>query len=392
MGVALGVVVGFGVAASIFAAARLLSGPRRVISPERQAMQAALHAAMGTLPHLRKGLSPQSAQTAAPHLRALTQAPAIALLDASGQLLAFEGDGSDHHRRGAILPLELERDERVQVQTRFRCQKPGCPLRAAIVAPLLVQGDRLGTLVALYRDGGRLRPEDTRGVEETAALISAQIALATLAEQEERIAEAELRALRAQISPHFVYNALAAVASEIHTNPEQARELLTEFAEFIRYAFRRDRPYVTLAEELRYVEKYLRLERARFGERLEVRLEVAPEVLQAVLPVLSLQPLVENAVRHGVERSLGVRHVEIVAIDLGRDAEVRVSDDGTGMDEARAQAALNGAGEGIGLSNVQSRLRWAFGEGYGLELESETGEGTTVVMTIPKFRAGVRAA
>jgi two-component system LytT family sensor kinase len=108
--------------------------------------------------------------------------------------------------------------------------------------------------------------------------------------------------------------------------------------------------------------------------------------------VLSLQPLVENAVRHGVERSLGVRHVEIVAIDLGRDAEVRVSDDGTGMDEARAQAALNGAGEGIGLSNVQSRLRWAFGEGYGLELESETGEGTTVVMTIPKFRAGVRAA
>jgi len=325
-------------------------------------------------------------------LRERPQVRAIALLDASGQLLAFEGDGSDHHRRGAVLPLELERDERVQVQTRFRCQKPGCPLRAAIVAPLLVQGDRLGTLVALYRDGGRLRPEDTRGVEETAALISAQIALATLAGQEERIAEAELRALRAQISPHFVYNALAAVASEIHTNPEQARELLTEFAEFIRYAFRRDRPYVTLAEELRYVEKYLRLERARFGERLEVRLEVAPEVLQAVLPVLSLQPLVENAVRHGVERSLGVRHVEIVAIDLGRDAEVRVSDDGTGMDEARAQAALNGAGEGIGLSNVQSRLRWAFGEGYGLELESETGEGTTVVMTIPKFRAGVRAA
>jgi two-component system LytT family sensor kinase len=119
---------------------------------------------------------------------------------------------------------------------------------------------------------------------------------------------------------------------------------------------------------------------------------VAPEVLQAVLPVLSLQPLVENSIRHGVETSLGVRHVEIVATDLGRDAEVRVIDDGVGMDEARSRAALSGASEGIGLSNVHGRLRAAFGEGYGLELESAPGAGTTVVMTIPKFRAGVRAA
>jgi two-component system LytT family sensor kinase len=391
MGVALGVLVGFAIAMSLFAAARLLRGPHRVISPERQAMQAALHAATATLPHLRKGLSPQSAQTAAPHLRALTQAPAIALLDGN-QVLAFDGDGSDHHRPGDLLDVDEGRDERVHVQPRFRCPQPGCPLHAAIVAPLVVQGDRTGTLVALYHAGSRLRPEDTRGVEESAALVSAQLAVAALAAQEERLAEAELRALRAQISPHFIYNALAAVASEIHADPEQARELLTEFAEFIRYAFQRERPYVTLAEELRYVEKYLRLERARFGGRLDVRLEVAPEVLQAVLPVLSLQPLVENAVRHGVERSMGIRHVEIVATDLGRDAEVRVIDDGAGMDEARARAALNGGGGGIGLSNVHGRLRGAFGEGYGLELQSTPGAGTTVVMTIPKFRAGVRAA
>ena len=392
MGVALGIVVGFGVAASLFAVVRLLNGPRGVISPERQAMQAALHAAMATLPHLRKGLSAHSAQTAVPHLRALTQAPAIALLDRGGQVLAFEGAGSEHHRPGGALPVDADRDGRVHVQPRFQCSKADCPLHAAIVAPLAVQGNRAGTLVALYHDAGRLRPEDTRGVEETAALVSAQLALAALAAQEERIAQAELRALRAQISPHFIYNALAAVASEIHADPEQARELLIEFAEFIRYAFQRDRPYVTLAEELRYVEKYLRLERARFAERLDVRLEVAPEILQAVLPVLSLQPLVENAVRHGVERSLGSRRVEIVGHDLGRDAEVRVSDDGAGMDEGAVQTALGGGGEGIGLSNVHSRLRGAFGEGYGLELESAPGEGTTVVMTIPKFRTGVRAA
>jgi two-component system LytT family sensor kinase len=387
----LGVLIGLAIAASIFAVVRLLSGPHRVISPERQAMQAALHAAMATLPHLRKGLSPSSAAAAAPHLRALTQAPAIALLDGS-KVLAFEGDGADHHPAGSILPVDRGREGRVHVQPRFRCGEPGCPLRAAIAAPLMVQDDSVGTLVAFYRDGGRLRPEDTRGVEETASLVSAQLALAALAEQEERVAAAELRALRAQISPHFIYNALAAVASEIHADPEQARELLTEFAEFIRYAFQRERSYVTLAEELRYVEKYLRLERARFGERLDVKLEVAPEVLQAVLPVLSLQPLVENAVRHGVERSMGIRRVEIVATDLGRDAEVRVIDDGAGMEETQARAALNGSSEGIGLSNVHGRLRGAFGEGYGLELESTPGAGTTVVMTIPKFRAGVRAA
>lgn len=391
MQVTLGVVVGLAIAASLFAALRLLRGPRPVISPERQAMQAALHAAMATLPHLRKGLGVDSAQHAAPHLRALIQAPAIAVLDRN-QVLAFDGAGADHHRRGDLPPIRLDPNHRVEVEPHFRCPAPDCPLRAAIAAPLVVQGVRIGTLAAFYRHAGRLRPEDIRGVEEAAALVSAQLALAALASQEERLAQAELRALRAQISPHFIYNALAAIASDIHANPEEARELLTEFAEFTRYAFQGERPYVTLAEELQYIEKYLRLERARFGNRLDMRLEVAPEVLQAVLPVLSLQPLVENAVRHGVEASHGVGRVEIVASDLGRDVEVEVSDDGVGMDERQARAALNGAGGGIGVSNVHSRLRATFGEGYGLELKSAPGKGTTVVVTIPKFQPGVRAA
>ena len=106
---------------------------------------------------------------------------------------------------------------------------------------------------------------------ETGALVAAQLELAEIEEQDQRLARAELLALRAQISPHFIYNALAAVASLIRTNPEEARELLAEFAEFIRYAFRGERPYVTLADELHYVQKYLRLEQARFGGRLQVR-------------------------------------------------------------------------------------------------------------------------
>jgi two-component system, LytTR family, sensor kinase len=189
-----------------------------------------------------------------------------------------------------------------------------------------------------------------------------------------------------------VYNALAAVANSIHTRPEEARELLTEFAEFTRYAFRGNRSYVTLADELHYVEKYLRLERARFGDRLEVRVNVAPEVLAAVVPVLSLQPLVENAVRHGVESASGPCRVEILGSDLDADVELTVRDRGGGMTPEEAADALAGRAGGIGLANVHGRLQSTFGPGYGLQVDSAPGEGTSVRMLVPKFRAGVRAA
>jgi two-component system LytT family sensor kinase len=252
-------------------------------------------------------------------------------------------------------------------------------------------GKRAGTLITFYRNVGRPSQSELRVVQEAASLVSAQVELSVLAEQEQRLSQAELRALRAQISPHFIYNALAAIASYIHSNPEEARELLTDFAEFTRYAFRGQSPYVTLADELRYVEKYLRLERARFGERLAVRIEVVPEVLQAVVPVLSIQPLVENAVRHGVERR-GRGRIELVGRDIDADVELQVIDDGVGMEPARAQEILGGNGGGVGIVNVQARLQATFGPDYGLEIDTGPGRGTTVTMTLPKFRAGVRAA
>ncbi|HEY6691791.1 MAG TPA: histidine kinase [Solirubrobacteraceae bacterium] len=392
MDVALGVLLGLALAASLVAGRRLVRAPR-VLDPTGSAMQSAVHATTSLLPHLRRGLGPGSAPPAAPHLRMLTGASAVALADAE-RLLAFDGAGSDHHRPGdelAALAGDV-RDDRLRVEPRLHCEHPACPLRSAIVAPLVVQGRRVGALVALYDRPGRLRLEETRVVGEVAALVSAMVELSEMEAVGERLARAELSALRAQISPHFIYNALAAVASFIHSRPEEARELLTEFAEFIRYAFARQRAYATVADELRYVEKYLRLEQARFGERLKVRVQVDPEVLQAVLPVLSLQPLVENAVRHGVEREPDGGLVAIEGIDLGSDVALRVSDDGAGIDPERARAALAGQGPGIGLGNVHGRLQSTFGEGYGLEIDETVARGTTVVMTLPKFRAGVRAA
>jgi len=391
MDVLLGLLLGLATAASIFAAVRLLRAPR-VLSSDAQAMHLALHAATVMLPDLRRGLSLETASRAVPHLRTLTQASAVALADRE-TVLAWDGAGGEHHGAGdplaGVVPSRSER--RVRVEKHLGCERPECPLGAAVLAPLEVQGECVGHLIAIYPPARRLTPEDTRTVTQAASLVSAQIELSELEAQSERLARAELRALRAQISPHFIYNALAAVASYIHSRPEEARELLTDFAEFTRYAFRGESHYVTLADELRYVEKYLRLERARFGDRLTVRLEVAPEVLQAVVPMLSVQPLVENAVRHGVERR-GAGHIEIIGRDIDADVELRVTDNGVGIEPARARDVLAGRGSGIGIANVQARLHAAFGNDYGLEIYSRPAGGTTVTMTLPKFSPGVRAA
>ncbi len=228
-------------------------------------------------------------------------------------------------------------------------------------------------------------------MQEAASLVAAQVELSVIDAQEERLAQAELRALRAQISPHFIYNALAAVAGEIHTQPEEARELLTDFAEFTRYLFRDGRPYVTLGEELGHVERYLRLEQARFRDRLHVTIDVEPRATSVVVPVMSVQPLVENAVRHGVERRAGTGLVQVTArIVRGRRRVAghrRRLRDRAGANRRRSSRAPVRA-SGCRMSNA--RLRATFGERYALADRVALGAGTTAVMTVPNLQ-GERA-
>lgn len=386
----LGMVLGVALTASVLAFARLVRHPRRLLAPDGEATRAALHHAAAMLPDLRRGLGARSAQRAVRHVRALAQAPAVVLLDRQ-QVLAR--DGAAALDPGDPLPgLLADADaDRVHVEPDATLADPTDP-RAVVAAALLAGDEHVGWLLAVFPPG-RVRAEDARVVAETAGLASAQLGLSVLAEREAQAATAELRALRAQISPHFVYNAMAAIASLIHSAPDEARELLTEFADFTRYAFREQRSYVPLRDELHYVEKYLRLEQARFGGALEVRVEVAPEALGVAVPVLSLQPIVENAVRHGVEARTdahGVAHVTITAVDRDRDVELQVLDDGPGVDAAVASSALAGARGGIGLRNVDVRLRTSFGDGYGLQVDGTEGVGTRVRMRVPKFRAEVR--
>ena len=236
-----------------------------------------------------------------------------------------------------------------------------------------------------------------RAVEEVARWISGQVELASADAQRTQLMAAELRALRAQISPHFIYNSLTAVASFTRTDPDRARELLLEFADFTRYALRRGGEFTTLAEELRNTERYLVLEQARFGDRLRVSLRVAPEVLPTALPFLALQPLVENAVRHGLEGHAGGVTVSISASDEGSDALLVIEDDGAGADPDVIRAALERGGVGdatggsVGLGNVDARLRQVFGDSYGLVVETAPTAGTRVSFRVPKFAPGVWA-
>jgi two-component system LytT family sensor kinase len=204
--------------------------------------------------------------------------------------------------------------------------------------------------------------------------------------------QAEIKALRAQISPHFVYNALNTISSLIRTDPEEARELLQDFADFTRYSFRTSGMFTSLAEELRNIDRYLTLESARFGGRLEVRMKIAPEVLSVVVPFLIIQPLVENAVKHGLASKPSGGRVTVIAEDHGAEALISVEDDGIGMDPGRL-ADLRSAhrtGAHVGLGNINQRMQQVFGGDYALMVETAQGAGMKVTLRVPKFMPGVR--
>jgi len=259
-----------------------------------------------------------------------------------------------------------------------------------VVAPLTTEDRVVGTLAAY---GTHTSAGLVRATNEVARWVSGQLELAELDLSRTRLMEAEVRALRAQISPHFIYNPLTAIASFVRTDPERARELLQEFADFTRYSFRKHGDFTTLAEELNSVDHYLSLERARFGDRLQVTVQVAPEVLPVAVPFLCLQPLVENALRHGLEGKPGPGRVTILAEDAGAEARISIEDDGVGMDPEQLRRTLAGepGGDSLGLANVDERLRVVFGDEYGLVVETNVGAGTKVGLRVPKYHPGVAA-
>ncbi|MFG2602788.1 sensor histidine kinase [Streptomyces sp. NPDC048514] len=368
----------------------------------------ALHTASRAAAPLRAGLNPDTARKALRRLRPLLDVPALAVCataptpatasagtapppvsagTAAEGVLAWDGVAEHHRGRLAEQFTPAPRTRTLPLP----CDDEDCPVRWAVLVPLTADGRTVGALAVL---AGTESTALVRAAEEAARRLSVELDLADLDRARAGAHEAEVRALRAQISPHFIYNSLAGIASFVRTDPERARELLLEFADFTRYSFRRDGDFTTLAEELRSIEQYLELARARFGPRLKVTLCIAPEVLPVTLPFLCLQPLVENALKHGLDESGERGGVTIAAEDEGTEARVVIEDNGIGMEPERLRAILRGTAgpaTGIGLSNVDRRLRQVYGDDYGLVVETGVGAGTKVTVRVPKFRPGVQA-
>ncbi|MEX3103985.1 sensor histidine kinase [Streptomyces sp. V2] len=359
-------------------------------TPVEHATFQTLHTASLAAPALRAGLTEDSARKSARRLRTLLGTDALCLTDEKN-VLAWDGVGA--HHRAEIMgrlsgALETGRGEAF----RLVCEVPDCPVRWAVVAPLTVDERVHGALVACApRESAVL----VRAAAEVARWVSVQLELADLDDSRTRLIEAEIKVLRAQISPHFIFNSLAVIASFVRTDPERARELLLEFADFTRYSFRRRGDFTTLADELHAIDHYLALVRARFGDRLAVTLQIAPEVLPVTLPFLCLQPLVENAVKHGLEGKADKCHIRITAQDTGAEATVVIEDDGAGMDPELLRRILAGdvsPSGGIGLSNVDDRLRQVYGDDYGLVIETAPGAGMKITARLPKYQPGVHPA
>jgi two-component system, LytTR family, sensor kinase len=383
---AAGVVAGALAVGVVLLLRRVVVASKELGTDAEQATYQTLHLASRAAKHLRGGVGEVDAMRAGRHLRALLGCESLALVDPSGAL-TVEGDDAVRAVAGR-LAAEASASGKPQVQRRVRI---GDRETDAVAAPILAGGSPAGAIVAF---AAPVRAGLVRATGEVADWVAAQVELGELDASRAALAEAEVRALRAQISPHFIYNSLNAIASFINTDPVKARELVLEFADFTRYSFRRHGDYTTVAEELRSIDSYLRLERARFGDRLKVSLQIAPEVLSTVVPFLSIQPLVENAVRHGLESKEGGGRITITAADSGAFAEISVEDDGVGIDPAVLETALAGGapGEHVGLRNVDARLRQVYGEEHGLVVETNVGAGTLVRMRVPKSQPGRVAA
>ncbi len=194
------------------------------------------------------------------------------------------------------------------------------------------------------------------------------------------IARAELRALRAQIHPHFLFNALNTIAALIPNDPSLAEYVTTRLADVFRFVLRAsEREWIPLSEELEFVRAYVDIERARFGDRVQAEEDITPEALDVLVPSLLVQPLVENAIRHGLAPQAAGGRVRIAARTDGDCLVLAVEDDGVGFDTV---VRAGRAGDGFGLRAVEDRVR-AMGDGARINIDSTPGRGTRITVHIP---------
>jgi two-component system LytT family sensor kinase len=211
-----------------------------------------------------------------------------------------------------------------------------------------------------------------------------------LEEQARLLVEARLAALTSQINPHFLFNTLNSVSSLIRSNPDQARVMVVKLSKVLRRLLRMHDNFTTLAEELSFIEDYLSIEVVRFGEKLRFVRDVADDTLGMLVPSMILQPLVENSIKHGLSGKVEGGTIRIHTHRTESRLFLVVEDDGVGISEPKLASLLD-HGMGIGVSNVNERLKVLFGKNYRMWIESQTGRGTRIQIEVPELETHMAA-
>ena len=333
---------------------------------------------------LRQGFNEENSMKVAQVLYKELDIGAVAITDRE-KLLAFTGTGDDHHLPGkpissAYTLRAIETGEVVYAdgnEVPYRCSlHPQCKLGSTLVIPLRGENQRVMGTIKLYEAKNRLFSSINRTLGEgIAQLLSAQILAGQYERQKALLTQSEIKLLHAQVNPHFLFNALNTLKAVIRRDSDQAAQLVQFLSTFFRKNLKRPSEIVTLADEIEHVNAYLQIEKARFQSRLQVSLSVPDELAYQHLPAFTLQPIVENAIKHGTSQLLGTGEIMISASRFNHHLVLDIEDN-AGLYEASASG-------GLGMSLVDKRLRAHFGDDCGITVACEPDRYTRITLRLP---------
>jgi len=347
----------------------------------------ALTIASQTLPHLRTGLNGRSAEITAEIIRNAARVDAVAITDRE-KLLSAKGIGHTHHAQQEELCAQVAKAVLTENEVVYRDKDLAFPrslrVKSVIAAPLHHQNQAIGTLQFYYKSASlKTSQTNLKLVDGLAKLLSVQIELAEIEHHTKMRQQAEVNALQAQINPHFLFNTLGTIMSYCRTDPELARSLLGHLSDIFRRNLKNKGNFHSLQEELDGIRSYLEIEKVRFANRLKVNMEMDESLLERKLPILTLQPIVENAIHHGLFPKISDCLLTIRVEPAGDEVKISIEDNGVGISEERLDEIENSRSKGIGLANVHQRLQSIYGNEYGLQIRSKPGAGTIVTFTAP---------
>lgn len=345
----------------------------------------ALKVAEKTLGLLSRGINPETAAELVKIIQKETGVGAVAVTDRE-KTLAFTGVGADHHLPGLPLAsdyaLKAIREHQVVyadgINEPFNCpHSPGCTLGSALVAPLAVHDEVLGTII-LFEPKTKLFLNNNRSLGTgIASLLSEQLLRLRYENQKNMLTKSELKLVQAQVNPHFLFNAMNTIIAITEQDAKRAKELMLHLSNFFRKNLKRSGDLATLEEELDHVNSYLTIERARFEDRLVIEIDIRPELLAVKLPTFTLQPIIENSIKHGISQIFGQGIVRVSARQSAGRVLIEVADNAGAYCEKPN-------GGGLGMSLVDKRIKSLYGQQYGLSTSCEAGQTTLVTISVPE--------